>query len=102
MSNSTLDQMEYLEIDASDAALMAYEEDGGNLFEVVRTNHFVGEWRWGNTYELVIKDLVGNYWRTYYRESSGDGDWRTFDDGHPITFTRVVPQETVVVKYVEA
>lgn len=102
MSDDFSDQKEYLEIDAAEARDLAYDEYEGNLYEVVRTNHFVEEWRWGNLYELVIKDVAGNYWRTCYRESSGDGDWRTFDDGGVMVFTRVVPREKVVTKYVEA
>lgn len=101
-SQTFLDQKEYLEIDAAEARDLAYEEYDGSLYEVVRTNHFVDEWRWGNTFELVIRDIAGNYWRAYYRESSGDGDWRTFDDGLAIVFTRVVPVEKTVVNYVDA
>lgn len=95
------DQKEYLELDAEEARDLAYEVYDGDLYKVVRTGHFVGEWRWGNTYELVIEDIVGNFWRAYYQESSGNGEWRTFDDGLPITFTRVVPVERVEVDYVK-
>lgn len=93
------EQRESLELDAEEVRLLAYDDSDSELFEFVR-NEFVEEWRWGNLYELIIKDLVGNYWRTYWRDSSGDGDWKTFDDGGTIEFERVVPREKVVIEYV--
>ena len=93
------DQKEFLELDSEEAKALAYGYSDSNLYERVH-NEFVEEWRWGNTYELVIKDLVGNYWRTLWRDSSGDGDWKTFDDEETIEFERVVPVEKKVIRYV--
>lgn len=95
------DQTERLELDAEVVRYLAYDDSDSVLYEHVR-NEFVEEWRWGNLYELIIKDLVGNYWRTYWRDSSGDGDWKTFDEGGTIEFKRVVPREKVVIEYVTA
>lgn len=99
LNQTTSDQTECLEIDAEEARCLAYADSDTKLYEYVR-NDFYDEWRWGNIYELIIKDLVGNYWRTYWRDSSGDGDWKTFDDGGTIEFERVVPREKVVIEYV--
>lgn len=93
------DQTEYLEIESEIARDLAFDDSDSKLYEHVQ-NTFFDEWRWGNTYELIIKDLVGNYWRTLWRDSSGDGEWRTFDDAKTIRFERVVPKEKVVIEYV--
>lgn len=94
------DQKEYLELSSEEAKGIAFLGES-DLFEVV-LNEVTGDWRWGTEHDLVIKDLVGNYWRTFYRRSSGDGDWHTFADGLPIVFTRVVPREKVEIEYVDA
>lgn len=94
------DQKESLELDAKQVRYLAFEEeDPEGLFEFVK-NEFFEEWRWGNVNELIIKDLVGNYWRTLWREQSGDNYWNTFEDGGTIEFERVVPKEKVVIDYV--
>lgn len=100
MSETFSDQKEYLELSSEEAKALACGDDGNDLFTVV-SNEIWGEWRWGPELELIIEDIAGNYWRAYWRRQS-DWEWSTFDDGHPIVFTRVVPRKKTVVEYVEA
>lgn len=97
MSDSTSDQKEYLEIDSAEAKELA-TMGSSDLFEVV-LNEVWGTWRWGPECVLVIKDVAGNYWRTYWRHQT-DWEWSTFDDETVIEFESVVPREKVVVDYV--
>jgi len=61
-------------------------------------NNFVGEWRWGVNYELVIKDSAGNYWATVYQEQTGDNYHNSLED-NSAHFYPVVPEEKVITTY---
>lgn len=104
MDQTISDQKESLELDAKFVWALInedLEDDELNAFEVV-LNDYAGTWRWGVTNELVLKDIAGNYWRTYWQEQTGDNYWNTFEDGGEIDFERVEPVEKVVIRYVRA
>ncbi len=40
---------------------------------------FLGEWRWGNEYQVVFKGAEDNFWAFDYKESVGDNYWSSID-----------------------
>ena len=61
-------------------------------------SEFAGEWRWGATYQIVIKDKQNNLWGTTYRVQSGDNYYNSLEDGGSVHF---YPVEAVVVTTTE-
>jgi hypothetical protein len=59
----------------------------------------IDEWRWGNVYELVVKDSEGKFWATVYKEQSGDNYYNFMEDEDEVEFYQVEPVEVVKVTY---
>jgi hypothetical protein len=44
-------------------------------------SEYAGEWRWGVSYEVIIKDKeTGKLWGTVYREQVGDNYYNSLED----------------------
>lgn len=74
-------------------------ESADQLFSYV-ANVYCGEWRWGNTCQLVIRDVANNFWALDYRESSGDNYYNSLSDFTEHEFYPVKQVETKIFKYV--
>ncbi len=78
----------------SEEALQIWgEEESDNYIQVDII--FAGDWRWGNNYNIVIKDkTTEKFYQAILKEQSGNNYHVSWEDG-PVTFTEV---ERVEVK----
>jgi hypothetical protein len=65
---------------------------------VLVNSEYAGEWRWGVSYEVVIKDSEGKLWGTTYNQQSGDHYYNSLEDG-PVHFYPVEAIEKTVIEY---
>lgn len=64
------------------------------------TSEFAGEWRWGTSYEVIIKDdATGKLWGTTYNQQIGDNYYNSLEDGDSVHFYPVEAVEKTVVEY---
>lgn len=76
-----------------------HTEDG--LFTFVDKVH-EGDWRWGSTWQLVIKDIAGNLWGLDFRDTAGDEYWNSLSDYTEHKFYPIKVEEHITYKYVRA
>jgi hypothetical protein len=60
---------------------------------------FLGEWRWGNEYQVVFMDSDNNYWAFEYKESVGDNYWSSIDESQVKSVNCYAVQPTQTIKY---
>jgi hypothetical protein len=84
--------------DAAEELHCCEEFEGWRL----KASEFLGEWRWGNEWRLIIANEDNECYATVYRDSAGDGEWHSWQDVEEVTFTRVYPREVMTIEYVEA
>lgn len=77
-------------------ALCAGEPD--DEYEYV-DSEFAGEWRWGVSYQVVIKDKQGKFWGVTYREQIGDHYYNSLEDGGTVHFYPVEAVEVTSYEY---
>lgn len=49
-------------------------------------SEYDGQWRWGVSYEVIIKDQEGKFWGVVYQEQIGDHYYTSLEDGKTVTF----------------
>lgn len=63
-------------------------------------SEFAGEWRWGVSYQVVIKDKKqGKLWGVTYREQVGDNFYSSLEDGGTVHFYPVEAVEVTSYEY---
>jgi len=63
-------------------------------------SEFYGEWRWGTSYQIVIKDnTTQQLWATVYNQQVGDNYYNSLEDGDTVHFYPVEEYNIVATHY---
>ena len=93
--------MSKVKIPSEDAQCFYHEQtdDTLNGFRFVDIQ-FAGEWRWGNSYQLIIQDaLTDKFYSTIVQEQTGDHWYLSLENKDEVTFEEVERLEKITYEY---